>query len=97
MRKYLIIFILPALSIYSHLSHNKLMKVKEVKFLRKMGGVFFILLGITGIILPVLPGWIFIFIGLELIGIQLVFFDKIKAYVKSKLDKERGKDDKSSD
>lgn len=62
------------------------MQIREVTILRKVFGVILILVGITGIVLPILPGWILIFVGLELIGLQLVFFDKFKAFVKSKIE-----------
>jgi uncharacterized membrane protein YbaN (DUF454 family) len=61
--------------------------------LRRISGITLILIGITGIFLPILPGWIFIFIGIELLGIQLAFMNHIKRFVKRMLDrgKESGK------
>jgi uncharacterized protein YqgC (DUF456 family) len=55
-------------------------------YFRIASGILLILVGIAGVVLPVLPGWILIFIGIELLGIQLVFLDNIKAYVKQKID-----------
>jgi uncharacterized protein YqgC (DUF456 family) len=55
-------------------------------YFRIASGVILILVGIAGVVLPVLPGWILIFIGIELLGIQLVFLDKTKEYVKQKID-----------
>jgi len=63
--------------------------------IKKVFGVVLISLGVMGWLLPILPGWIFIFIGLELVGINLVFFDKIKEYVKSKIKKQRECDDEN--
>lgn len=45
---------------------------------RKAVGWFLIVLGILGVILPIVPGWIVIFVGLEILGIQLVFPNKLK-------------------
>jgi hypothetical protein len=41
---------------------------KEVDTMEKILGIFFILLGILGMIFPVLPGFIFLFIGISLIS-----------------------------
>jgi uncharacterized protein YqgC (DUF456 family) len=57
-------------------------------------GVLAILVGVAGLVLPILPGWIFIFIGLELLGIKLVFIDNIKAYVKQKIEESKKKGSK---
>jgi uncharacterized protein YqgC (DUF456 family) len=56
-----------------------------IQAIRIFFGVLLIVVGVAGIILPVLPGWILIFIGIELIGIQLVFLQNIKEYIKKKL------------
>lgn len=69
------------------------MEKKTKTFLKKIIGSFLIILGIIGLIFPILPGWIFIFIGLEFMGINLIFFDKIKEYVRKKL-KENAKEEK---
>ena len=52
---------------------------------RTIAGIVMIIVGIAGLLLPVLPGWLLIFIGIELLGIQLVFVERIKEYVKKKL------------
>lgn len=39
-----------------------------MKWVNLVGGYGFILLGIAGIILPILPGWIFVIIGLVLLS-----------------------------
>jgi len=67
---------------------DKLSK-KEKSNIRKIFGVVVILVGLAGLALPFLPGWLLIFIGLELVGIELVFFEKIKAFVKKKTGKEK--------
>ena len=51
---------------------------------KKLIGLFFILLGIVGAILPVLPGWPFFVIGFELLGIKFLVVDNILFYLKLK-------------
>lgn len=47
---------------------------QTVKATLKRGlGIFLIVFGILGLILPILPGWWVIPIGLELLGWRLVF------------------------
>lgn len=41
--------------------------------LKRTLGIFLIVFGIAGLILPILPGWWVIPIGLELLGWRLVF------------------------
>lgn len=64
--------------------------------LKKGIGIFLIGLGFLGLIMPILPGWIFIFIGLEIWGWRLVidrkkpwtqivtFIDKTKQKIEEK-------------
>jgi len=33
-----------------------------------MGGILLIIIGVAGVLLPIMPGWPFIFLGLFLIG-----------------------------
>jgi len=40
--------------------------------LKTVLGIFLILLGIAGLILPVLPGWWFIPIGVQILGFRIV-------------------------
>ncbi|HUS48603.1 MAG TPA: hypothetical protein VMZ91_00420 [Candidatus Paceibacterota bacterium] len=35
---------------------------------KKTLGIFLIIIGLTGLILPLMPGWVFIFLGVLLIG-----------------------------
>ncbi|MEI7690049.1 MAG: PGPGW domain-containing protein [bacterium] len=62
-------------------------QTKELKLVRKVFGIFLILVGIAGIILPILPGWILIFIGLGLLGIQIYYVERIKKYVRKKINR----------
>ena len=63
--------------------------IKEIRLFRKISGVFLILLGIAGIILPILPGWVFIFIGLSLLGINFWFIEVAKEYAEKQAIKAR--------
>lgn len=45
-----------------------------------IGGVSLIILGIIGLVLPILPGLIFIYLGLELLGFGLVIRELVHKY-----------------
>jgi len=50
---------------------NQLMsknKRKESSQFRKFGGRLLVIIGIAGIILPILPGWPFFFLGIIILG-----------------------------
>ena len=46
--------------------------------LRKMAGWVLVLIGILGILVPVVPGAPLLFFGLEILGLRLILTDKIK-------------------
>jgi hypothetical protein len=46
-------------------------------------GVFFLLIGLAGFVLPILPGWLFVFLGLSMIAPK--FAEKVKGRVYRKL------------
>lgn len=48
------------------------------KFWKKVAGVFLILIGILALITPFTPGAWLAFIGLELLGIRLLAWDRAK-------------------
>jgi len=52
---------------------------KSKSLLKKITGVLLIIVGILALITPFTPGSWLIFIGLELFGIRVLFWDKIKA------------------
>lgn len=60
-----------------------------IKNLRTAFGIFLILFGISGIILPIIPGWLLIILGIELAGFNFVFYDRIKAYAQKKMEKNK--------
>ena len=65
------------------------MKKKENKLRRFFGitalpvGIIFILLGILGLILPIVPGWLLIFVGFAILGKNPLtrYIKKLKAKV----------------
>lgn len=48
------------------------MQQQTKKVIRRTVGIFLIVFGIAGIILPILPGWWVILIGLEILGWKLI-------------------------
>jgi len=46
---------------------------------RKTVGIILVLVGFTALITPLTPGSWLVFVGLELLGVRLLFLDKIKA------------------
>lgn len=59
--------------------------------LRRALGIFLIIFGVLGLILPILPGWWVIPIGLELLGWRLVF-DRKKPWSKIITFRDKAKD-----
>lgn len=53
-------------------------------FFRKVLGILSIALGIAFGVLPFVPGILLIFVGLELLGVSLVPWEKIKGYWRKK-------------
>lgn len=47
---------------------------------KKIIGVLLITIGLFAIITPFTPGSWLIFVGLELLGLRMLFWDKIKAW-----------------
>ena len=50
--------------------------------IKKIVGVILILIGLTALITPFTPGSWLAIIGLELLGIRILFFDKLKFWKK---------------
>ncbi len=49
--------------------------------LKKIGGVLLIILGFIALVTPFTPGAWLMFVGLELIGVRLAAWDKVKAWI----------------
>lgn len=45
---------------------------------RKAAGTVLLSIGIAGLLVPVLPGWLLIFVGLALLGVKSPFLDRLK-------------------
>ncbi|OIO44786.1 MAG: hypothetical protein COZ34_01585 [Candidatus Pacebacteria bacterium CG_4_10_14_3_um_filter_34_15] len=54
------------------------MILKSHPVLRKIFGASLIILGVMGLIMPILPGWIFIFFGLEMLGLKLLLSENFQ-------------------
>lgn len=67
------------------LCYNTGMYKEVLKFLRIIFGVALVAVGVAGIFLPILPGWILVFVGIELIGIRLVFMEDIREFARQKI------------
>lgn len=50
------------------------------KTAKKAIGIILIILGLAALVTPLTPGSWLIFIGLEMIGIRILFWEKIKAW-----------------
>jgi len=55
-----------------------------VSILRKIFGVLCIFAGIFFGFVPLIPGFILVFLGLELLGIPLIQWEKIQEYFRKK-------------
>lgn len=50
--------------------------------LKKILGLILVLIGIIGIVTPLLPGLALIWIGLELLGWRIIFSERIRRWMK---------------
>lgn len=50
---------------------------------KKVIGVLLIIIGVVALVTPFTPGSWLIFVGLEFMGIRVLFWDKIKAKLKN--------------
>ena len=61
------------------------------KVFRIAAGVGLILIGIVGLILPVMPGWVFIIPGLVILGDYFPPIKRLLDWAKAKLEAEKAK------
>jgi len=55
-----------------------------VKCLRIISGFLLVLVGIIGLIMPIMPGWIFLIPGLVILGEHFVWAKKLTEWAKRK-------------
>jgi uncharacterized membrane protein YbaN (DUF454 family) len=48
-------------------------------------GAICILLGIPGLVLPILPGWLFLALGFLLLSVDLPFFERLVLWVEKRV------------
>lgn len=53
--------------------------------IKKVVGIFLIIIGLAALFTPFTPGSWLVFVGLEFIGIRVLFWDKIKAWFQNML------------
>ena len=55
------------------------------RIVRLASGVILILLGIAGLVLPILQGWLFMALGALLLSVDLPFFDRLVRWITEKV------------
>lgn len=58
---------------------------KLFDILKQILGVVALIVGVLGLLFPIMPGWLLIFVGLELLGIHVVFIERLKEYALKKI------------
>ncbi|OGF83281.1 hypothetical protein A2924_03275 [Candidatus Giovannonibacteria bacterium RIFCSPLOWO2_01_FULL_44_16] len=53
---------------------------KYKKYVKKILGVFLIIIGVLALVTPFTPGSWLIFVGLGFLGLRILFWDKVKAW-----------------
>ena len=64
---------------------------------RAVLGSLLILIGIAGLFLPVLPGWLLIIPGLTVLARDFVWAERMHQWLKDRLDRARGRFEASRD
>jgi hypothetical protein len=55
------------------------------RFVRISLGTILILLGIPGLVLPILQGWLFLALGALLLSVDVPFFDRLVRWIEQKV------------
>ena len=55
------------------------------RIIRISVGAFCVLLGLPGLVLPILPGWLFLALGFLLLSVDLPFFDRMVQWLEKKV------------
>ena len=62
--------------------------IKESRILRIGAGTILLLIGLAGMLLPILPGWLLIVVGLSLLGVRVPYADPLLKYARGKLSRQ---------
>ena len=76
--------------LHEDILHKAFDTLARMSTLKKVGGVLLIIIGFLALVTPLTPGAWLIFVGLELIGIRLAAWDKIKAWLANRRTIHRG-------
>lgn len=52
---------------------------------RKSAGVVLLGIGIVGLLMPILPGWLLIFVGLALLGVRIPFIERMRERARNRI------------
>ena len=63
--------------------------IKESRLLRIGAGTILLLIGLAGLLLPILPGWLLILVGLSLLGVRIPYADRLLKYARGKLSRQK--------
>ena len=63
--------------------------IRESRILRIGAGSILLLIGLAGLLLPILPGWLLIFVGLSLLGVRIPYADRMLKYAREKLSRQK--------
>jgi uncharacterized membrane protein YbaN (DUF454 family) len=55
------------------------------RFLRISLGIILILLGIPGLVLPILQGWLFLALGALLLSIDIPWFERVVLWIENRV------------
>jgi uncharacterized protein YqgC (DUF456 family) len=65
-------------------------ELKSSRILRTIAGVLLLTVGLAGLLLPILPGWLLIFVGLALLGVKVPYADRLMSYAREKMARKKG-------
>lgn len=61
-----------------------------VKLIRTVAGSLLLVLGVVGLFMPVMPGWLFIIPGLALLARDFAWAERLQTAARQRLDRARG-------
>ncbi len=63
--------------------------IEARRALRLVLGLILLVIGLVGLLMPILPGWLLIFVGLAVLGVKLPFLERIKDWARRKAAEKR--------